>query len=114
MPSLPQARTSIVLAAVLSVGSRAATAQTTDPIFRSWRWTEEVTTARAFGLGGAMTGLADDGAAAAFNPAGLAILPRAGELQVGVRLHSTSDLDNGDSIETRTKAASPASLAIRL
>jgi hypothetical protein len=91
-----------------------ATSQTTDPIFRSWRWTEDVTSARAFGLGGAMAGLGDDGAAAAFNPAGLATLPRAGELQIGLRLRSTADLASGDRLQTRTKATSPATLALRL
>ena len=91
-----------------------ATSQTTDPIFRSWRWTEDVTSARALGLGGAMTGLGDDGAAAAFNPAGLATLPRAGELQIGLRLPSTADLASGDRLQTRTKATSPATLALRL
>ena len=91
-----------------------ASAQTIDPIFRSWRWTEEVTTARTLGLGGAITGLADDGAAAAFNPAGLATIPRAGELQLGLRTVSQATLASGDGIRHLTKGTSPATLALRL
>jgi hypothetical protein len=91
-----------------------AWAQTIDPIFRSWRWTEEVTTARTLGLGGAITGLADDGAAAAFNPAGLATIPRAGELQLGLRTASQATLANGDGVRHLTKGTSPGTLALRL
>ncbi|HYU43329.1 MAG TPA: hypothetical protein VEQ84_14370 [Vicinamibacteria bacterium] len=89
-------------------------AQTIDPIFRSWRWTEDVTAARAFGLAGAVTGLADDGAAAAFNPAGLATIPRAGELQLGLKTANDATLPNGDRIHNLTKGTTPASLALRI
>ena len=112
---ISEARRSALLAAAITLASAAAaSAQTTDPIFRSWRWTEEVTTARVLGLGGAVTGLADDGTAAAFNPAGLATVPRAGELQFGLRLRSEGDLPGGDHLQTLAKGTSPTTLALRL
>jgi hypothetical protein len=98
---------------VFVVSSRAASAQTTDPVFRSWRWTEEVTTPRALALGGAVVGLADDAAAAVFNPAGLPTIPRAGELQLGVRFR-TSESSDGYRLDHLTKFASPATLVVRL
>lgn len=105
-----------LLSAILvacSIGGPAV-AQTTDPIFRSWRWTEEVTTPRALGLGGAIAGLADDGAAAAFNPAGLATIPAAGELQIGVRLRSEASPANGDRVRELAKVTSPATFVLRV
>jgi hypothetical protein len=65
-------------------------------------------------MGGAITGLADDGAAAAFNPAGLATIPRAGELQLGLKTANDGSLDSGDRIHNLTKGTTPASLALRL
>ena len=65
-------------------------------------------------MAGAITGLADDGAAAAFNPAGLATIPRAGELQLGLKTANEASLDNGDRIHNLTKGTTPASLALRL
>jgi hypothetical protein len=65
-------------------------------------------------MAGAITGLADDGAAAAFNPAGLATIPRAGELQFGLKTANTASLDNGDQIRNLAKGTTPASLALRL
>ncbi len=113
---MPLRRRRLVIAVAFVAAARVGTAaaQTTDPIFRSWRWTEEVTAARALGLGGAITGLADDGAAAALNPAGLATLPRAGELQLGFRFRSDEALANGDRRTHETKVASPASFVLRL
>jgi len=70
--------------------------------------------ARTFGMGSAITGLADDSAAAAFNPAGLATIPRAGELQFGLKTANTASLDNGDQIHKLAKGTTPASLALRL
>lgn len=88
-------------------------AQTTDPPFRSWRWTEGPTAPRGLGLGGAMVGLADDGSAGVSNPAGLATLPRVGEIQLGYQLESKGDLPNGDFAISRRKAATPVDLALR-
>jgi hypothetical protein len=104
----------LLVAWALGCGLTPAAAQTTDPIFRSWRWTEEVTVPRALGLGGAVVGLADDGSAAAFNPAGIATVPRAGEIQFGWRFASQTTLASGDHLTYLHKAASPASLVLRL
>ncbi|PYQ14857.1 MAG: hypothetical protein DMF80_11360 [Acidobacteria bacterium] len=98
----------------MACGLPAASAQTTDPIFRSWRWTEEVTAPRALALGGAIVGLADDGSAAAFNPAGIATVPRAGEIQFAWRFGSQTTLASGDRLTSLGKAASPSSLVLRL
>jgi len=69
---------------------------------------------RALGLGGAVVALADDGAAAIFNPAGLATVPRAGELQFGYRFPSRATLASGDRLYNRPKPASPGTFVLRL
>jgi hypothetical protein len=104
----------VVLAFAALPSARPASTQTTDPIFRSWRWTEDVTMPRPLGLGGAVVGLADDGAAAVYNPAGLPTVPRAGELQFGLRLPGDVTLANGDRIRHRLKGASPGAFVLRL
>jgi hypothetical protein len=111
---LSSARSAVFVAAAF-IGDVALTSgQTTDPIFRSWQWTEEVTTPRALGLGEAVVGLADDGAAAAVNPAGLATVPRAGEIQFGWRFRSEATLANGDRLTNCNKTASPTTVVVRL
>ena len=106
-------RSALLLAALLLLSTVSAVAQTTDPIFRSWRWTEDVTLPRALALGGAVVGLADDASAAAFNPAGLATIPRSGELQLGVRFRTRENFD-GYRLDQLTKFASPAAFVVRL
>lgn len=107
-------RSSLLVLAALACHPAPASGQTTDPLFRSWRWTEEVTAPRALGLGGAVVGLADDGTAAVFNPASLAVVPRAGELQLSLRLPGHGTLHGGDRLDTQAKAGSPASFVLRL
>lgn len=114
MPDTLRAARDVVFALVAIAGAQPCFPQTADPIFRSWRWTEEVTAPRALGLGGAVVGLADDGVAAIYNPAGLATIPRAGEFQIGYRLRSRTTLANEDRIRYRTKINNPWTFALRL
>lgn len=106
-------RLSYCLLGLTPVVAPLVSAQTTDPLFRSWRWTEGPTVPRSLGLGGALVGLADDGSAGVSNPAGLATLPRVGEVQFGYQLRSKGDLPNGDFAISRSKTATPVELALR-
>jgi hypothetical protein len=90
-----------------------AAAQTADPLFRSWRWTEEITAPRALALGGAVTGLADDGAAALYNPAGLSTIPRIGEAHLGFRFGSHETFPPQGEISHNAKFSSPSYLVLR-
>src|SRR5262245_31319080 len=49
-------------------------AQTNDHLYRSWRWEEDIGSARVAGFSGAFVGLADDVSAVIWNPAGLSNL----------------------------------------
>ena len=79
----------------------AAFAQTNDPHWRSWQWLEETASPRAAGLGGAFVALADDAAAVALNPAGLAALPKS-DLQLSVLHRDGATLPSGDSLAAKT------------
>jgi long-subunit fatty acid transport protein len=61
----------IVLTGVLAPS---AWAQTNDHFYRSWRWEEDIGSARVAGFSGAFVGLADDVSAVIWNPAGLSNL----------------------------------------
>ncbi len=49
-------------------------AQTTDPMFRSWKWDEEPQSARAAALGGAVVAFASDAGSAVLHPASLSLV----------------------------------------
>jgi hypothetical protein len=83
---------------VLLVGSASlALGQTNDEFYRSWRWTEEVASPRAAGLGGAYVAVADDSAAAQLNPAGLTLLPKT-EVTVGLLRRGSGALDRDETL----------------
>jgi len=59
--------------------------------------------ARGLGMGGAFTGVADDGTAASFNPAGLTQLRRSELSLVGFTHHVETTLPNPDTRESETE-----------
>lgn len=62
--------------AALALAPRAALALTDEEVFRQLRFNQSMPGARTLGMGGAFIGLADDAAAAAYNPGGLGFLTR--------------------------------------
>jgi long-chain fatty acid transport protein len=85
-----------MLAAALLTAT-AASAQTNDAFFRSWRWTREEGSSRAAALGGAAIALADDSTAARANPAGLTSLSRI-EIAVHVLRRGSATTPAGDGL----------------
>jgi long-subunit fatty acid transport protein len=104
-------RSAVAVWAVLVACSQAQ-AQTNDHFFRSWRWTEEPSSPRAAGLGGAMTGVGDDGAAALHNPAGLASVTKS-EVAGGLMARGGGTNARGDTLVARTSVGF-ALAAVRL
>ena len=99
---------------LLLMTSRLAGAQTNDPVYRSWRWEEEVAAARAAGLAGAFVAVANDASAAALNPAGLIALPRNGrEISANALRQGSGTAGVGDSLLSRTDLGL-GSAAVRL
>lgn len=91
----------LLLALGLAFAPSLASAQTNDANWRSWQWIEDTASPRAAGLGGAFVALADDAAAVALNPAGLAALPKT-DLQVSMLSRGSGSLADGDRIQSRT------------
>ena len=85
------------LTAGVLLAASAASAQTNDAFFRSWRWTREEGSSRAAALGGAAIALADDSTAARANPAGLTSLSRI-EIAVHVLRRGSATTPAGDSL----------------
>lgn len=90
---------SLGLAAALALAGASLQAQTNDHLFRSWRWPQEVHSARQAGWAGAGVASLDEGSAAELNPALLTSLTKnqayagglafgAGQTGVGDRLGS--------------------------
>ena len=69
-----------------------ASAQTADPLFRSWEWAEEPQSARAAGLAGALAAEPSDGSTALLFPAGLSLVSES-DLRVSVRYTGSGPLN---------------------
>lgn len=93
----------LTVTALLAVTGTPLWAQTTDHLYRSWRWCADVGAARAAGLGGAFIAVADDASAPAHNPAGMARLEKK-ELAAGVLSRNTGQASTlfRDAIEGAT------------
>ena len=78
-----------------------ASAQTSDALWRSWQALEDITEARAGGLGGAVVALADDASTARYNPAGLTRLPK-NEIAASLAYRGKGDRPNGDTVGSTT------------
>src|SRR5262249_61648845 len=84
-----------------------ASAQTNDDAFRHWQWREPSVGARTAGLADAFVPLANDDSAVLVNPAGLAILPALGELQLTPAVVTRTDLPEGRNGRDPTTAPFP-------
>lgn len=91
-------RPTAVLFALLSTGTFA---EAQDVFYRSWRWVKETSAARAAGLGGAMTGVADDASGAESNPAALTTLVKS-ELLGNLLNQEGGRTAEGDALQPRT------------
>ena len=100
-------RFAVLFAATMLLLPAFASAQTSDILWRSWQALDDVTEARAAGLGGAVVALADDASTARYNPAGLTRLPKH-ELAVGLAYRGKGDRPNGDSLKSRTMLGTAA------
>ena len=81
------------LAAFSIVGIAAsASAQTADPLFRSWGWVEEPQSVRAAGLAGAVVAEPSGGSTALLFPAGLSLVSEP-DLRVSVRYTGSGSLN---------------------
>jgi len=90
-----------LIALVLVTSATAVSGQTNDQLFRSWRWTEDVTTPRAAGMAGAFVAVADDSSATFMNPAGLLLLPKT-ELAAGFHDRASGSISPpGDQLRSR-------------
>ena len=92
----------VIVPALLLASSHLGWAQTNDRVYRSWRWEEEIASARPAGLAGAFVGVADDASAATLNPAGLLALPEKGRELSASALHRDSGAAGPDSLLSRT------------
>jgi hypothetical protein len=91
-------RPTVVLFVLLSSGT---CAEAQDVFYRSWRWVKETSAARAAGLGGAMTAVADDASGAESNPAALTTLVKS-ELLGNVLNQEGGRTAEGDALRPRT------------
>lgn len=92
----------VAYAGTLVLSSRVLSAQTNDPIFRSWRWEEEAAFApRAAGLAGAVVGLADEASTVVSNPAGMTTLRPPGEFHLSFAKRSSQAADLQLGLATR-------------
>ncbi len=83
-----------VALAIVSVFLMAApvSAQTADPLFRSWEWVEEPQSVRAAGLAGALAAEPSDGSTALLFPAGLSLVSEP-DLRVSARYTGSGSLN---------------------
>ena len=88
-------------AALAALSGPSASAQTSDALWRNWQALEDVTEARAGGLGGAVVALADDASTARYNPAGLTRLPK-NEITASLAYRGKGDRPNGDTVGSAT------------
>lgn len=72
-------------------------AQTSDHLYRSWRWAFGVTSPRAAGMAGAFVSVAEDSSAGLLNPAGLALAPEA-ELAASGQVQAGATLEGRDAL----------------
>ena len=92
-----------VAIALTGLVAGSAAGQTNDHYYRSWRWTQEVGSPRAAGLGGAFVAVPNDATAIATNPASIGSLSKT-EIFGGVQSRGSGTFGNalGDNIDSRT------------
>jgi hypothetical protein len=81
-------------------------AQTTDPLYRSWEWVEEPSSARAAALGGAVAAAASDATSGAFSPAWLSLASET-DLRLSVGWHDSGSVAS-DRVESGWRLTSGA------
>ena len=84
-------RLALAIVSVLAVAG-SASAQTADPLFRSWEWAEEPQSVRAAGLAGALAAEPSDGSTALLFPAGLSLVSEP-DLRVSLRYTGSGSLN---------------------
>jgi hypothetical protein len=94
-----------VLAAALVIPAASVHAQAVQNIVLRNSFSPIGAGARGLGMGGAFTGVADDGTAASFNPAGLAQLRRSELSLVGFTHRVETNLPNPDTRQTETETS---------
>jgi hypothetical protein len=94
-------RRSLVLASAFWAVATSARGQTNDVFYRSWRWIEEPSAARAAGLAGATAAVADDVASVEANPGALTTLSKV-ELGATLLRRSAGRTAVGDALAART------------
>lgn len=96
-----------LVAGALVLAPALASAQTSDALWRSWQALDDVTEARAAGLGGAVVAVADDAATVRYNPAGLTRLP-GHEAAASVIYRGEGTRPNHDQLGAATRLGSLA------